>query len=236
MRRIVRGILTVLVAAYLAAAVAWAVWSCAGGPAAGGAGSRPAPATAAHRLPFDSSPATCSTRQCGEQRWLVKTLADGDRARIEAEPRDVTVRWLAAQDRPPHLDDDRRSAPVETSVFRVHALVLGWFTERDQDIHIVLADPERTDVTIIAEIPNPECHGACRSGMSRRFGELQARLHAMSPGPRLDTSRATLSAAVKSARLATITGVGFFDHKHHQIGVAWNAIELHPVLAIDFDR
>ena len=29
---------------------------------------------------------------------------------------------------------------------------------------------------------------------------------------------------------ATITGVGFFDFKHGQTGVAPNAIELHPVV------
>ena len=32
-------------------------------------------------------------------------------------------------------------------------------------------------------------------------------------------------------RLATITGVAFFDSKHGQTGVAPNAIELHPILA-----
>jgi hypothetical protein len=31
---------------------------------------------------------------------------------------------------------------------------------------------------------------------------------------------------------ATITGVGFFDLKHGQNGVAPNAIELHPVLKL----
>jgi hypothetical protein len=31
-----------------------------------------------------------------------------------------------------------------------------------------------------------------------------------------------------------VLGVGFFDFQHHQTGVAKNAIELHPVLRIDF--
>src|SRR5947209_6716788 len=34
----------------------------------------------------------------------------------------------------------------------------------------------------------------------------------------------------------TVTGVGYFDFKHGQSGVAPNAIELHPVLAITFGK
>ena len=43
---------------------------------------------------------------------------------------------------------------------------------------------------------------------------------------------ATARRAVRMCpRLATITGVAFFDFKHGQAGVALNAIELHPILA-----
>jgi hypothetical protein len=35
---------------------------------------------------------------------------------------------------------------------------------------------------------------------------------------------------------AKITGVGFFDRVHGQIGIALkNGIEVHPILAIDFE-
>jgi hypothetical protein len=33
--------------------------------------------------------------------------------------------------------------------------------------------------------------------------------------------------------MVTMTGVGFWDIKHRQTGVAPNAIELHPVLSIN---
>jgi hypothetical protein len=38
-------------------------------------------------------------------------------------------------------------------------------------------------------------------------------------------------AAVRVCVHAIVTGVAFFDFKHGQIGVAPNAIELHPILA-----
>ena len=34
----------------------------------------------------------------------------------------------------------------------------------------------------------------------------------------------------------TVRGVGFFDYSHGQIGVAPNAIELHPILQICFGQ
>jgi hypothetical protein len=45
----------------------------------------------------------------------------------------------------------------------------------------------------------------------------------------------TLSFA-DSGETATLSGVGFFDFKHSQNGVAPNGIELHPVTAICFGR
>jgi hypothetical protein len=40
------------------------------------------------------------------------------------------------------------------------------------------------------------------------------------------------SEPLSSADIVEISGVGFFDFEHGQNGVAPNAIELHPVLAI----
>jgi hypothetical protein len=78
-------------------------------------------------------------------------------------------------------------------------------------------------ITMIAEVPDPGCAGACASG----FAEVYARVR--------EKLLAYLNSPQSSARpLIQITGVGFFDFIHGQRGVAPNAIELHPVLDVQF--
>jgi hypothetical protein len=49
----------------------------------------------------------------------------------------------------------------------------------------------------------------------------------------MDTAQpGTTGPELKIGALIEITGVGFFDFEHGQSGVAPNAIELHPVLAV----
>jgi hypothetical protein len=63
---------------------------------------------------------------------------------------------------------------------------------------------------MIAEAPSPAC--IARAKLVRRVQMRAARR------------------AVRVCRRARVTGVAFFDYLHGQIGVAPNAIELHPVL------
>ena len=95
--------------------------------------------------------------------------------------------------------------------------------EEDSDVHLVIADPAFPKRTMIAESPATACtQGAAakrRSQMARARSGLSTR------GGVPDTSE-----FLDLRGTATITGVGFFDFKHGQTGVAPNAIELHPVL------
>jgi hypothetical protein len=76
---------------------------------------------------------------------------------------------------------------------------------------------------MIAEVPDPECAGACASGLGATYARVRQEL--------LDY----LNSPQSTARpLVRITGVGFFDFIHGQRGVAPNGIELHPMLSVAF--
>jgi hypothetical protein len=110
---------------------------------------------------------------CGRDRWQVKTPSDVDQGRVDfRHPVAATVESLAALPRPRYRPQYRRLAPTETTVFCIE----GWLadiprTESDRDMHIVVAGLENPRVTLVAEIPDSKCYGACGSG----FGHLPCR-------------------------------------------------------------
>jgi len=112
--------------------------------------------------------ATCGL-YCATERWSVKTLSDADRDKVHFAPREVTVGWLTSQKPPAHLPADRRVAPIETQIYKIHALLVGHKLEEDGDFHVVVADVEDSTKTMIVEIPSPDCTGACASGHGEEF-------------------------------------------------------------------
>lgn len=154
----------------------------------------------------------------------MKTLSDVDQAEVDfGHPVAATVESLAALPRSRNRPQYRRVRPTELTVFCIE----GWLadiprTESDRDIHIVVAGLENPKVTLVAEIPDSKCYGACSSG----FGHLYAKAYATL----MDRVRTW---ATDTLRIR-IMGVGFYDRNHGQYGAAPNFIELHPVLAIDF--
>lgn len=167
----------------------------------------------------------CGER-CGTERWAVKTLSDADASRVNLTPQPATVAWLVAQPLPAHLPEDGRIPGIETQTFAVRARILRFKLETDRDVHIVLADLENPEVTMIAEIPSSECSGACSSAHVRDFQTALEALasHFGEPIERFER--------LPRETIATVTGVGFFDFQHGQSGLAPNGIELHPVLRI----
>ena len=153
----------------------------------------------------------------------MKTLSDPDREDVQSTPVDATIDSLVAMQRPPFLHSNRRARPVEVTVYRVEARLLALFTEDDGDYHLVLASPDDSTVTMIAEVPDPGCAGACASGYAEVYAQVRQLL--------LDQ----LNAPGGEARpLVEITGVGFFDYLHGQRGMAPNGLELHPVIEVQF--
>jgi Protein of unknown function (DUF3761) len=166
----------------------------------------------------------CGRVCVGLVRWAVKTLSDSDRARVQfQQPVNTTIAALVALPRPEVLSATRRADPVELTVYRVEARVLRRVTEVDRDYHMTVADPRDTTKTMIAEIPDPECAGACASGFAARYAAARRKL--------FDRMK---SAGGDIHPFVVITGVGFFDYLHFQSGAAPNGIELHPILDVEF--
>src|SRR5437867_234064 len=191
---------------------------------------RAALAAVALLAPASAGPAAaqqCGT-QCGAERWAVKTLTDADRSRVSFTPVDETVSALRALAHPQSLPTNGRFGPVELTTYTVHAVLLGWLLEGDRDMHLVIAEPTDTSRTMIAEVPSTTCQRVCSSGHLRQIRAVRRALL-----DRLGYPKKKYAALAQPLEV-TVTGVGFFDFAHHQTGLAPNAIELHPVLGIEF--
>lgn len=164
-----------------------------------------------------------SAATCGIERWSVKTGTDPDAGLVNllsTTPTSITS--LTSLPAPSPIPANSRVRPPETTVFSIAATLTVYKREDDSDYHLVISDGNGH--TMITEIADPQCVGSGSpflAGIQNARTEFDAQL------------RATTS--FKTANLAvTVTGVGFFDFKHGQTGVAPNAIELHPVLDIRF--
>jgi hypothetical protein len=161
--------------------------------------------------------------QCGTERWSVKTGMDMDARRVDLHPVTTSIYHLRSLRAPSTLPALTRISPVEYHTYTVQAAILRTKLEADSDYHIVIADTGGR--TMIAEIPSTACIGNGSPFRSRIAGvrsNFAARFHPEAS-----------HWAYPNVRV-TITGVGFFDFKHGQSGVAPNAIELHPVLSIHY--
>jgi len=150
---------------------------------------------------------------CGLYRWPVKTLNDPDAGTIHWTPIDTTLAHLTKLPRP---DERRRShrTTYELYVYRVVAVVAAVHQQVDQDLHILLRDPDDPHVRMLAEVPSPMCANGAEGAEFTK-----ARKVALSIRRR------------KKPVLVEVTGVGFFDalRKH---GSSYNGFELHPVVSL----
>nr|MEA2797731.1 hypothetical protein [Phenylobacterium sp.] len=187
----------------------------------------------------------------GVERWNVKVANDPDAAAIDPNPRAATIGEMNAL-LPGPVDQGGRMQ-VEKAQYTVKGYLSFFKHEADGDYHVVLTD--ETGVyskgkaapnghSMVVEFPDLDClsgkagQGAKTSQLAPAMGEAlavfesrAAHLHGSSIPPK--------SIAV------TVTGVGFFDFDHGQVGRAvphpgvdgqQKVIELHPVTAISFDN
>lgn len=154
------------------------------------------------------------------ERWDVKTGIDAAGQNVNLDTvQPTTIAAMISLPAPAH--PTARIQPTETTEYQIKATMSGFKQEGDSDYHIVIADGRKT---MIVEIPSPNCVGTLspfRSKIVQARAEFDARFTA---GPQFQN----VSIPV------TVTGVGFFDFKHGQTGVAPNGVELHPVLDIAF--
>jgi len=177
------------------------------------AGSGPAPPTA--------DPAPLETESCGVERRRVKTLTDPAAGEVNLRLRKTSVSALRRLGDPHIGRGDPRTGKVERRTYSVRARLVSFATEDDSDIHLVIADPRNPKRTMIAELPSSGCTKGARSSVRRKMSLARAGLirECGRPRDRFTRLRGT----------ATLTGVGFYDVRHGQRGLAPNGIELHPV-------
>jgi hypothetical protein len=183
------------------------------------------------------------------ERWVVKTAADADAQALTGQPpTPTTVAELRALDVPALLPPDGRSDGAEKTVWQLTATLQTYRSESDGDYHLVIADDQGD--TIIAEIPNPgdittpsyfaDQITTARTAFDSQFQiseDISAPTPPAAPAPAAESQFQQPAAEPQFQQAAvpvTLTGIGYFDFNHGQLGVAPNAIELHPVINIVF--
>ena len=137
--------------------------------------------------------------QCGFERWPVKVLTDRDRALVDFKPADTTVTALNNLTQYNTHPYDWRVKDEELRVYRVRARLVEMHDEADSDLHLVIAEPDQPDVSMIVEIPAPFC--------------------TLGSGHESDYETARADARGNRRRQPNRDrGVGFFDTIHSQTG------------------
>jgi hypothetical protein len=154
-------------------------------------------------------------------RWAVKTGHDDDVDKVNAIVRPTTIAALRAMAAPSSLSADSPrftyAGSPEIQTWRLANVTLaGYKRETDGDYHVVLEDGAGN--SLIAEISDPR-----RVGEGWKARTFKARTA-------FDLRHAAGRTFQTAGETVTVTGVGFFDLVHGQIGVAPNGIELHAVL------
>lgn len=168
---------------------------------------------------------------CGTERWHIKTLDDAGVNHISNSPTASTVAAMNALPLPAAYNannDTTRYTPVEFEKFTIDAFVTGFKEETDRDFHVVLADTSDKSVTMIGEIPDPQCSTVKESGHAQQIAAVRAEFTKCFGTPAPGNQFKKFAKAVR----VQIMGVGFFDKIHGQTGVAKNGVELHPVMSV----
>ncbi len=164
---------------------------------------------------------------CGTERWPVKTGADRDAGKVSTDPQDSTVAELTDLHAPPNPNSRKSSRfPAELKTYRITAVLTLIKKETDEDYHIVIADPDDEELTMIVESVAPGCTKG--SSFTQEIQNVRKAID-QKLGPIGKKKKINLKIPV------TVTGIGFFDPIHGQEGVGPNGVELHPILDITFN-
>jgi len=168
---------------------------------------------------------------CAFTRSNVKSLRDDDASRIQMD-RVVQTSIAALNQIPSHCGPtrDHRVRDEEFHVYEVIGRVARVKRERDHDIHIVLEEPDDPRAHLVVESDDPAFHRNVTSPHHDRLVAGRAMFEQLvnqSTGKEFDDLRGTI---------VRVTGVGFFDLNHFQVGRSRSCIELHPILEIELVR
>jgi hypothetical protein len=168
------------------------------------------------------SPDALAGAGCSSWRSDVKTLSDPDRRDVNFHARRTSVRALRRVDPPAALTATTpRLGGMESRVHQVRAQVVEARTKRDGTIHLVIAQRNDRNDTMIVQFPADRCVDSS----FRRPEMRRARERLLDACGRIGSRYTELTGDV------VVRGVGFWDEARGQRGVAPNGLELHPVLS-----
>jgi hypothetical protein len=159
-------------------------------------------------------------------RYQIRTGADEGARRVSRTPVDTTIEELVQLIPPKDLSalraSNNRAGPVEFTTYRLEARIVKCKLEQPSgDFALVLQSP--SGATMRALVPDP----ASVDPSSMWLSDIAAVRKQIED--KLVPQRSFKLSDLK----ARITGVGFFNTPHHQVGRAPNNIELHPVLSVE---
>ena len=192
-----------------------------------------------------------SYAQCGgEERWPVKMGADPDAAQVQVQsPQLTTLHDLVLLARPTLPTDDFTRVIQERSVWVIEGRLVKFKQETgktgDSDFHLVISDETllysaggagsaTSPHSIIAEVPDPDCIGG-RTGSVTGPSLFQSQLVSVREKFVQQFPKVLSGWNDAGGIPVRLTGVAFFDRPHGQVGRALNGLELHPLLAIEFN-
>ena len=165
---------------------------------------------------------------CALNRPLVKSLRDPTAARIQFDPMvDTTISALNAIPSQCGPAGNRRIRDEEFHVYRVVGTITRVKRERDHDIHIVLTDPGHPRERLVVELDDPDFGKNGTSPYRDKLTEARRAFEALATQSSMDRLSDLKGMIVR------VSGVGFFDLNHLQIGRSRSCVELHPMLAIE---
>ena len=160
-----------------------------------------------------------SAARCGGPLWLLKTLSDPQRAKVDLVPQQTTIASIRER-KGPGKPPTRRTTAFQRQTWEVPAQITSFKLEATGALRLVLFDH---GAYMNAVIPAPNC----LSARSRDRAEVVATWQAFVAKCGKGTSTWQSLGAVFFVR-----GVGFWSQKRQFRGAAPNGAELHPVTGL----
>jgi hypothetical protein len=160
-----------------------------------------------------------SAARCGGPLWLLKTLSDPQRAKVDLVPQQTTIASIRER-KGPGKPPTRRTTAFQRQTWEVPAQITSFKLEATGALRLVLFDH---GAYMNAVIPAPNC----LSARSRNRAEVIATWQAFVAKCGKGTSTWQSLGAIFFVR-----GIGFWSQKRQLRGAAPNGAELHPVTGL----
>ena len=160
-----------------------------------------------------------SAARCGGPLWLLKTLSDPQRAKVNLVPQQTTIASIRER-KGPGKPPTRRTTAFQRQTWEVPAQISSFKLDATGALRLVLFDH---GAYMNAVIPAP----SCLSARSRDRAEVIATWQAFAAKCGKGTSTWQSLGAIFFVR-----GIGFWSQKRQLRGAAPNGAELHPVTGL----